>query len=300
MRDLNGRVAVITGAASGIGRAMANRFAREGMKVVLADVEPDPLSRAEEELERAGFDVLAVSTDVADHRSVEELAAKTLERFGKVHLLCNNAGVAAGGDGALWTTTERDWAWVLGVNLMGVVHGIQIFVPSMLAHGEEGHILNTSSVLGLTSGKGSVYEVSKHAVTRLSEGLHHDLVAAGSRLGVSVLCPGLVATAIIESDRNRPPELRNEVAPEPQQVVAARRAERRKFLREHGMAPDEIATAVLEGIKEQRFYILTHPELKAQIAIRMKNILEDRSPSVPAPSRLRRMLSSLYPRPRPR
>ena len=165
MKDLEGKVAVVTGAASGIGLGMASRFAEAGLDLVLADVETERLASAAEELGRGGSAVLAVPTDVASRASVTALAEKAHERFGKVHILCNNAGVA-GGWGPIWETTERDWEWVLGVNLLGVVHGIQAFVPRMLDHGEPGHIVNTSSVAGLLTGTGSIYGVSKHASIR--------------------------------------------------------------------------------------------------------------------------------------
>lgn len=282
MREFRNKVAVITGAGSGIGRGMAGEFAGAGMHLVLADIEVDALGRAERELAANGAEVLAVPTDVSRRESVDNLCERAHERFGEVHVLCNNAGVAGGG-GALWESSERDWSWVLGVNLMGVVHGIQAFVPRMLAHGGEGHIVNTSSVVGLSSGAGSVYSVSKHAVTRLSEGLHHDLRAAGSKLGVSVLCPGMIATRIMESDRNRPPELRNEGSPDPQ--LATRREQVKKLFSERGMRPERVGEIVLDAIRAERFYILTHPEIKARVEVRMRDILEERGPSPlpPAP-----------------
>lgn len=283
MRDFQGKVAVVTGAASGIGRGLAERFAREGMSVVLADVEKEALALAASELQQQGADVLAVETDVASLASVEALRDAALARFGRVHVLCNNAGVSGGGGGPIWTATENDWAWVVGVNLMGVVHGLQAFVPSMLEHGEDGHVVNTSSVLGLGTGGGSIYGVTKHGVTRLTEGLYYDLRAAGARIGVSVLCPGLIATRIIESDRNRPAALRNDGTP------SAAMLERRQQSIEHwardGMPPEEVADIVLESIREERFYILTHPEYRDRVAERMRSILDDAPPPpLPAPA----------------
>ncbi len=278
MKEFRGKVAVVTGAASGIGRGMAGRFAEEGMRLVLADIEREPLLRAEKELEQAGAEVLAVETDVSSRASLEALAARTLDRFGKVHVLCNNAGVAGGG-GPLWQTTEQDWAWLLGVNLLGVVYGIQVFVPTMLAQNEEGHVVNTSSVLGLSTGTGSPYGVSKHAVTRLTEGLHYDLLAAGSKLRASVLCPGMIATRIVSAHRNRPRELQNQIAPAVEQEFAARREEVQKRFLELGMPPDEVGSMVVDAIREERFYILTHPSVKERVEVRMKDILEDRCPS---------------------
>jgi len=278
MQDLGGRVAVVTGAASGIGRGLADRFAAEGMRIVIADVEADALASAEAELAADGADVLAVQTDVADRDAVIALADAASERFGSVHVLCNNAGVSGGG-GALWETTDRDWDWVLGVNLMGVVHGIQAFVPAMVAHGEPGHIVNTSSVLGLSSGGGSIYSVTKHAVTRLSEGLLHDLRAAGSPIGVSALCPGMIATQIVSAGRNRPEHLRNEAEPteEAQRMWAAMQE---RFLAD-GMPPAEVADMVVDAIHTDRFYVLTHPDMiKPLVEARMAAILGDDDPPV--------------------
>jgi NAD(P)-dependent dehydrogenase (short-subunit alcohol dehydrogenase family) len=190
MKGLGGKVAVVTGAASGIGRAMADRFAAEGMKVVLADVEKDALARAEAEMKAAGATVLAVPTDVSRAGDVEALARQTVDAFGAVHVLCNNAGVSPV-MGASWELTEADWQWVLGVNLWGVLHGIRAFVPIMLKQDSEGHIVNTASMAGLVGGGPwwSTYGVAKHGVVNLSESLHRELAAAGSRVKVSVLCP---------------------------------------------------------------------------------------------------------------
>lgn len=281
LETLDGRVAVVTGAASGIGRGLSGRFAREGMKVVLADVEREPLAVAEEELRKDGADVLAVPTDVSSRESVEALADRAHQRYGKVHVLCNNAGVAGGGGGGgvgVWNATDKDWAWVLGVNLMGVVHGLQAFVPRMLAHGEEGHIVNTSSVLGVFTGGGSTYGVSKHAVTRLTEGLYYDLRAAGSKLGVSVLCPGLIATRIVSSFRNRPAELQNDAPPAARDELERRmRAAQARFL-ERGMPPDEVAGIVVRAIREPRFYVFTHPGAASRVRDRLDAIIDGRAP----------------------
>jgi NAD(P)-dependent dehydrogenase (short-subunit alcohol dehydrogenase family) len=280
MEQLEGRVAVVTGAASGIGRALIDRFAQAGMKVVLADVEEEALAKAEAEVQSTGAETLAVVTDVSKRSSVDALADAVDERFGATHVLCNNAGVS-GGMGALWETTDKDWAWVLGVNLMGVVHGIQAFVPRMVERAEPGHVVNTASVLGLATGGGSIYGVSKHAVTRLTEGLWYDLKAAGAPIGVSVLCPGMIATNIIGSGRNRPAELQNEA------VVAGPEAEQRmKFVQDlfarEGMPPAEVADLVHAAILADRFYVLTHPEAeKETVRARMEAILGEESPPPP-------------------
>lgn len=278
MEALTGRVAVVTGAASGIGRAMVDRFAADGMRVVLADVEEGPLHQAEQELAGSGAEVLAVRCDVADRAAVDALADAAWSRFGGVHLLCNNAGVS-GGTGPVWETTAKDWQWVVGVNLMGVVHGIQAFVPRMVEGGDEGHVVNTSSVLGLSSGGGSIYSVTKHAVTRLSEGLFHDLQGVGARIGVSVLCPGLIATRIVSSERNRPDELRDELD-EPTAAEAAQRRELMQgFFLAEGMAPAEVAAIVVDAVRVQRFYVLTHPEMiKPHVEERLRAVLDETDP----------------------
>ncbi len=232
MQELDGKVAVVTGAASGIGRAMIERFAAQGMKVVLADVEEEALAKADAEVAATGAETLAKVTDVSSRASVDELAAAVTERFGGANVLCNNAGVS-GGAGSLWDTTEKDWSWVLGVNLMGVVHGMQAFVPAMVASGEPGHVVNTSSVLGLATGGGSIYGVTKHAVTRLSEGLWYDLRAANASVGVSVLCPGMIATNIIGSGRNRPSDLQNETQPPTPEMRQRMDAMQQLFSRGH-------------------------------------------------------------------
>ena len=280
MDQLEGKVAVVTGAASGIGRALVDRFAAAGMRVVLADVEAEALEKAEAEVQSTGAETLAVVTDVSQRSSVDALAAAVKEHFGGTHVLCNNAGVS-GGMGALWETSDRDWAWVMGVNLMGVVHGIQAFVPGMVASGEAGHVVNTSSVLGLATGGGSIYGVTKHAVTRLTEGLWYDLQAAGAPVGVSVLCPGMIATQIISSGRNRPAELQNdEVATTPEGE------QRMQFVQElfakEGMPPSEVADMVFDAILEDRFYVLTHPEAeKETVRARLEAILDGSSPPPP-------------------
>src|SRR5947209_6277182 len=208
MQEFRGRVAVVTGAASGIGFALAERAASEGMTVVLSDVEATALEAAAARLKARGFNVLAHRVDVSNEAEVEGLAARAYSEFGAVHLLCNNAGVIDRPRPA-WEHSVADWQWVLSVNLWGVVHGLRAFVPRMLAGGEEGHIVNTASMAGLiTGGIGSaVYDASKHAVLSLSESLYKDLLIRQTKVSASVLCPGLVNTNIFAAERNRPAAL---------------------------------------------------------------------------------------------
>jgi len=277
MIDLKDKVAVITGSASGLGLAMAKRFAAEGMKLVLADVEEEPLRRVETELRKAGVPVVGLKTDVSRAHDVERLAEKTLATFGGVHLLCNNAGVAPGG--VVWENTVADWEWVLGVNMWGVIHGVRVFLPIMLRQDSDCHVVNTASVAGLLSVPNmGAYCVSKHAVVTLTECLYHDLVQRESRIGVSVLCPAYVPTGIIESERNRPAQLRNA-----QRVRTPEEQERdeqvRKAVLSGRISAEDVAQHVLDAVKENRFYVLTHPKIKSAIQTRMEDILMERAPT---------------------
>ncbi|HEX5416124.1 MAG TPA: SDR family NAD(P)-dependent oxidoreductase [Chloroflexota bacterium] len=278
MQEFQDKVAVVTGAASGIGFALAERFAREGMKVVLADVEVDALARAEAELRGRRATVLAVRTDVRQASEVDALAEQTLAAFGGVHVVCNNAGVVV--FKSSWEHTLADWEWVLGVNLWGVIHGVRTFVPIMLRQGTEGHIVNTASMGGLVTGPffGS-YIVSKHGVVALSENLSGELARIGAPVKVSVLCPNVVRTNIMDSARNRPHALTNPEEASPASAEAQGvDAEIRKYLEEEGFAPAQIADHVVAAIRADTFYILTHPETKEAVRVRMERILEGRNP----------------------
>ncbi len=276
MEQLSGKVAVITGSASGIGLAVAERLAAEGMKLVLADVERQPLEAVASRLESGGAEVLAVPTDVADAEQMDALGEKTLERFGAVHLVHNNAGVAGGG--TMWELTTKDWEFVLRPNLWGVIHGIRVFVPHFVRQ-NEGHVVNTASMAGLISVPGmGPYNVTKHAVVPLSETLYGELQAAGSDVGVSVLCPGFVNTRIGESDRNRPAELRNPGDAEPTPEEREQRRKMASQLMANAMAPAEVASKVHDAIRSRRFYILTHEGTEAAVRRRVDPILEGRNP----------------------
>ncbi len=274
MNEFSNRVAVVTGAASGIGRAMAERFAAEGMKIVLADVEEAALAKTAQEMKASGAEVFASRTDVADAKAVEALAEAVYSRFAAAHIVCNNAGVASRAV-PCWEQSLEDWQWVLGVNLWGVIHGIRAFVPRMIAGGEEGHIVNTASVAGLSSSAFlGPYHASKHAVVTISECLYYELAAAESKLHASVLCPAWVNTRIGESGRNRP------LGPDaPHPVSDAVTAGIRKLLAA-GLSPESVAARVFEAVHEERFWILTHPEWNPAIAKRVEDMLARKNPEM--------------------
>jgi NAD(P)-dependent dehydrogenase (short-subunit alcohol dehydrogenase family) len=276
MKTFRDRVAVVTGAASGIGRALAERFAAEGMKLVLADVEEEPLQVVARTLADGGASVHALRVDVSQAAEIAALADAAYSAYGAVHVLCNNAGV--GGAGRSWELSVGEWEWVLGVDLWSVIHGIRTFVPRMLAGGDEGHVVNTASVAGLVAGPGmGPYNVSKFGVVALSETLHHELALEGGKLKVSVLCPAWVATQIIDSDRNRPAGVE---AP-PSDPMASAMREMVRGLVASGLAPERVAELVLAAIRDEQFYVLTHPEFTPIIRQRMEAVLEQRNPSFP-------------------
>ena len=276
MKELKGKVAAVTGAASGLGRSMALAFAAEGMDLALADVDEVSLSSVQDEVLAKGVRAITLKVDVADAQQIETFRDQTLTRLGGVHVVCNNAGVSP--LGAVWENSTADWQWILGVNLWGVIHGVRAFTPHLIAQ-NEGHIVNTASVSGLISPPGSgAYNVTKHGVVALSETLHHDLRERNSRVGVSVLCPAYVPTGIVDSERNRPKGLgASEKSPE----TLAREAMLRKAVKSGKVSADQVAQAVLAAIREERFYILTHPRIKGAIQARMEDILSGRAPRDP-------------------
>jgi NAD(P)-dependent dehydrogenase (short-subunit alcohol dehydrogenase family) len=279
MKDLASKVAVVTGAGSGFGREFARIAARERMKLVLADVQQDALDEAVEEMRGSGSQAIGVGADVANAEDVQQLAARTLEKFGAVHLLFNNAGVAGGG-GFAWETSLKDWQWILGVNLMGVVNGIRSFVPLMLEQDCECHLVNTASAAGLVSAPlMAVYNVSKHAVVTLSETLFHDLRAADAKVGVSVLCPAFVPTNIRSSERNRPAKLTDDAPPTPSQIAARERSE--KAVASGRLSAAEVARMTFDAVREDRFYVITHPKMLASVELRLQDIVSRRNPTDP-------------------
>jgi NAD(P)-dependent dehydrogenase (short-subunit alcohol dehydrogenase family) len=269
-----GRVAVVTGAGSGIGRALARHAAREGMRVAVADVEVGALEETAAEIETAGAEVLVAPTDVARADQVEALAGVAYERFGSVHLLCNNAGVFQAG--VTWQREHADWEWVMGVNFWGVLHGIRAFVPRMLEAGDEGHVVNTSSLAGLITGAFSApYITSKFAVLALTECLAHDLRAQGTPIGASVLVPALVDTKIAYSTRNRPDEPPSEAqAPDHYLVEQALR----DLLERGGRPPDEVADLVFDAVRTGRFFITTSDATESMLRERFDAVLADELP----------------------
>jgi NAD(P)-dependent dehydrogenase (short-subunit alcohol dehydrogenase family) len=279
MQEVAGRVAVITGGASGIGRGMAEAFGAAGMRIVLADVDEVRVAATARELEKDGIEVVPVRTDVAKQNDVDALARRALDRFGGVHLICNNAGVAHGGI-PTWESTLHDWEWIVGVNVMGVVHGVRTFTPILLEQGV-GHIVNTASMAGLITGAGNaLYGVTKHAVVALSEALFNELAAQNRDVHVSVLCPGWINTEILRSsERNQPDAVRRsrpEVRTTPESEIRRKQVE---SMLASGLAPRKVGDLVLAAVREQRFWVLTHPEWKGAIRHRLENVLEERDPT---------------------
>ncbi|MCP4003725.1 MAG: SDR family NAD(P)-dependent oxidoreductase [bacterium] len=273
MQDFEGKVAIVTGGASGIGRAMAVRFAQQGMKLVLVDIDADPLEEAAEAIRAQGVEVLAQRVDVGDAAAMDGLGEAVFERFGAAHVVCNNAGVASGGP--MWELSTADWEFTLRPNLWGVIHGVRVFGKHLVAQ-NDGHFVNTASMAGLVSAPGcGPYNVSKHGVVTLSETLAGDLQALGSKVGVSVLCPGFVSTRLWDAERNRP-----DAAPrteEQEQGQALMRA-----VIEAGLPAEQVAQLVFEAICDERFYIFTHEGTKAAVESRMQSILDGQHAAIPA------------------
>ena len=278
MKDFAGRVAVVTGAASGFGREFARIGAQLGMKLALADIQADALAATVDELRAQGAQAFGEAVDVSRAADVERLAQRTLDAYGAVHLVFNNAGVAAGG--LVWEQTVKDWEWVLGVNLWGVIHGVRTFVPIMLAQGDECHVVNTASVAGLLSPQlMGVYNVSKHGVVTLTETLYQDLRVTGARIGVSLLCPAFVPTGIAQSHRNRPASLRDEATPTASMIAAQKASE--KAVSSGRISAGEVAQMTFDAIRENRFYVITHPKILASVELRLQDVIAQRNPSDP-------------------
>ena len=270
MESLKGKVVAVTGAASGLGRAMALAFAGEGMDVALADV--SDVAEVAREVKGKGVRVTSMRVDVSSEADVQRFA----DSLPRVHVVCNNAGIAI--PGAAWENSVDDWKWILGVNLWGVIHGVRTFAPRLIAQ-DEGHIVNTASVAGLISPPSSgAYNVTKHAVVTLSESLYHDLRERNSRVGVSVLCPAYVPTGIADSERNRPA---GSVSGAFSEQTKMKQAMLRKAVSSGRLSADDVARAVVAAVRENRFYILTHPRIKGAIRARMEDILEERAPRNP-------------------
>jgi NAD(P)-dependent dehydrogenase (short-subunit alcohol dehydrogenase family) len=269
MQELAGKTAFVTGGGSGIGFALGRAFAQAGMKVMLADIEADVLAFAVKSLDNSGLNVRGVVCDVADSVSVERAANASYEAFGNVHVVCNNAGVAA--SGGIDDISLDNWRWVLDVNLMGVLHGIRTFLPHIRAHGEGGHIVNTASMAGMNSGLGfSPYVASKFAVVGMSEGLAAQLRPLG--IGVSVLCPGFVRTRIAESGRNRPERYGTTQTPDPGSPAGMLLARISEFV-QSGLDPSDVAARVLAAIRDNELYVFTHPEMRVEVEDRFAAIL---------------------------
>ena len=282
MRSLatfDGKTAVVTGAGSGLGLALARALCDEGARLVLADINTDDLARAEKILRDAGGTCTSCPTDVGWDGSVAALAAHAAAHYGPVHLLFNNAGVAIAGP--VWESSAADWEWLVRVNLMGIVHAIRHFVPAMIAHGEPAHVVNTASVAGLITPPGfSAYTVTKHAAVALSEVLYHDLRAIDAAIGVSVLCPAYFPSGIADSARNRPASLRETTLAQTQQDSATE-AQMRQAVERGKLSAEDIARITLDGVIDGAFYILPHPKIVPAIEARLQDIVAGRLPTNP-------------------
>jgi NAD(P)-dependent dehydrogenase (short-subunit alcohol dehydrogenase family) len=283
MKTFRDKVAVITGGASGLGRQFANIAAREGMKLVLADVQADALEQATTELRAQGASVIAQLCDVRKGEQVQALADAAVAEFGAVHLVFNNAGV--GSAGLIWENTEADWEWVMGVNVWGVIHGVRIFTKLMLEAAAkdasfEGHIVNTASMAGLLNAPAmGVYNVSKHAVVSLSETLYHDLQLVGAPIGTSVLCPYFVPTGISQSHRNRPEDVRMTAGPTASQIAAQVMTD--KAVSSGKVSAEEVAEITFKAIADGQFYIYSHPDALAGVRLNLESVVAGTNPPDP-------------------
>ena len=283
MKTFTGKTAVITGAASGFGLETSRLAARAGMNIVMADVQQDALNAAAAEIEALGAQVLPFRLDVAKAAEVEAMGAATQQRFGVPHFVFNNAGVSAGG--LIWEHTLKDWEWIVGVNLMGVAHGVRVFTPMMLAAAQEdpayeGHIVNTASMAGLVNMPNQAsYNVTKHAVVAMSETLYQDLQLVTEQIGCSVLCPFFVPTGIFQSDRNRPAEMSEQGKPTKSQLVAQALGE--KAVSSGKVSAAQVAQFVMDAVAEGRFYIYSHPRALGSVQTRLEDIMLGRNPSDP-------------------
>ena len=276
MKHFNDKVAVITGGASGLGRAMANRFAKAGMKLVIADIEEKSLEETVSFFESQGYTIIGKHCDVSKAEDVEGLAETSLKNFGSVDILCNNAGVSV--TGRAWEHSRAEWEWAIGVNIWGVINGIKTFTPIMLNQDSEGHIINTASVAGLLSlPQMSLYCLTKHSVVTLTESLYHDLIEIDAKISCSVLCPAYVPTNISKSERNRPNHLKDSRIKTEENIRMEKKLE---YAVESGkISADNVAELVFEAIVENKFYILSHPRIKPTVEERVNDILKDKQPT---------------------
>ncbi|MFZ2989821.1 SDR family oxidoreductase [Ideonella sp.] len=283
MKTFQGRVAVITGAGSGFGLEAARIGAREGMKLVLADVQQNALDAAVAEMRAAGAEVLPFLLDVAKAEQVEALGAAALATFGAPHFVFNNAGVGAGG--LIWEHTLKDWEWVVGVNLMGVAHGVRVFTPMMLAAAAadpayEGHIVNTASMAGMLNAPNmGVYNVTKHAVVSLSETLYQDLALVTDQVTASVLCPYFVPTGIHQSHRNRPAEMREAVKATKSQLIAQAMSD--KAVTSGKVTAEQVMQSVFQAMRDRQFYVFSHPQALGGVQTRLEDVMQLRNPTDP-------------------